>query len=108
MCMGMDVCISHTNISQSTNREAGGGYVYPSSFKYTVSPQGEVEVASARDLFTPGNLKRFDCAWQDKVPTAFFRGTATGMHIWYMCVRAEHRMVSYCVLTYCHPNTCPI
>lgn len=38
----------------------------------------EVEVATPRDLFTTDNLKKFECAWESKQPTAFFRGTATG------------------------------
>lgn len=36
------------------------------------------EVSTPRDLFTPSNLAKFNCAWENKVPTAFFRGTATG------------------------------
>lgn len=36
-------------------------------------------VSTPRDLFTAANLKKFDCAWADKVDTAFFRGTATGL-----------------------------
>lgn len=36
------------------------------------------EEVSCRDLFTPSNLAKFERPWQDKVPTAFFRGTATG------------------------------
>jgi hypothetical protein len=31
-----------------------------------------------RDLFTQENFTKFACAWEDKVDTAFFRGTATG------------------------------
>ena len=31
-----------------------------------------------RDLFTASNFCKFDQPWQDKVDTAFFRGTATG------------------------------
>jgi hypothetical protein len=29
-------------------------------------------------LYTPSNLKRFEKTWDEKKPTAFFRGTATG------------------------------
>lgn len=36
------------------------------------------EVSNPRDLFTPSNLAKFNCEWENKVPTAFFRGTATG------------------------------
>lgn len=57
--------------------EVATGAVYPASFKYSSTPSG-VEVAAPRDLFTPSNLARFACAWEDKLPTAFFRGTATG------------------------------
>ncbi|ETV78772.1 hypothetical protein, variant 1 [Aphanomyces astaci] len=35
-------------------------------------------ISSVRDLFTASNFKKFDKAWEDKVDTAFFRGTATG------------------------------
>ena len=35
-------------------------------------------VAQPRDLFTAANLKNFEVPWNRKVPTVFFRGTATG------------------------------
>ncbi|ETV93176.1 hypothetical protein H310_12782 [Aphanomyces invadans] len=35
-------------------------------------------IASVRDLFTASNFKKFDKPWEEKVDTAFFRGTATG------------------------------
>ena len=35
-------------------------------------------VAQPRDLFTAANLKKFEVPWDQKVPTVFFRGTATG------------------------------
>lgn len=35
-------------------------------------------VQAPRDLFTSTNFAKFDCAWELKVETAFFRGTATG------------------------------
>ena len=38
----------------------------------------ELIVAPPRDLFTAANLKKFEVPWEEKVPTAFFRGTATG------------------------------
>mmetsp|Transcript_12624 Transcript_12624/g.25747 ORF Transcript_12624/g.25747 Transcript_12624/m.25747 type:complete len:673 (-) Transcript_12624:51-2069(-) len=31
-----------------------------------------------RDLFTEANFRKFECTWEEKVNTAFFRGTATG------------------------------
>ena len=52
--------------------------MFPSSFSYSLSEAGDVVVSTPRDLFTAANLKKFDCAWADKVNTAFFRGTATG------------------------------
>lgn len=52
--------------------------VFPSSFIYSLSEAGDVVASTPRDLFTAANLKKFDCAWTDKVNTAFFRGTATG------------------------------
>jgi hypothetical protein len=52
--------------------------VFPSSFTYSLSEAGEVVVSTPRDLFTAANLKKFDCPWEKKVNTAFFRGTATG------------------------------
>jgi hypothetical protein len=39
-----------------------------------------LEVPKPRDLFTAENLKKFEKPWEEKVPTAFFRGTATGIH----------------------------
>lgn len=38
----------------------------------------EIIVAQPRDLFTAENLKKFEVPWNEKVPTVFFRGTATG------------------------------
>ncbi|KAH9196755.1 hypothetical protein AeNC1_001276 [Aphanomyces euteiches] len=35
-------------------------------------------IAPVRDLFTASNFKKFDKPWEEKVNTAFFRGTATG------------------------------
>ena len=35
-------------------------------------------MSGPRDLFVPSNLKKFNCTWEQKVSTAFFRGTATG------------------------------
>jgi len=52
--------------------------IFPSTFEYKKSTTGELEVTTPRDLFTSENLKKFERPWNDKVPTAFFRGTATG------------------------------
>lgn len=59
--------------------EAATGAVFPPSFDYSKDPNsGELSVGAPRDLFTTTNLEKFKCNWEDKVPTAFFRGTATG------------------------------
>jgi hypothetical protein len=55
--------------------------VFPPSFIYEekiTNGESEVIIAPPRDLFTAANLKKFEVPWGDKVPTAFFRGTATG------------------------------
>ena len=51
--------------------------VFPPSFIYETEGD-RIIVATPRDLFTAANLKKFKVLWEDKVPTAFFRGTATG------------------------------
>ena len=51
--------------------------VFPGTFNYDVK-DGEIQISPPRDLFTAANLKKFEVPWGDKVPTAFFRGTATG------------------------------
>ena len=51
--------------------------VFPPSFIYEKTGDNIV-VAAPRDLFTAANLVKFKVPWEDKVPTAFFRGTATG------------------------------
>eukprot|EP00611_Tribonema_gayanum_P020467 TRINITY_DN3738_c0_g4_i2.p1 TRINITY_DN3738_c0_g4~~TRINITY_DN3738_c0_g4_i2.p1 ORF type:complete len:731 (-),score=261.28 TRINITY_DN3738_c0_g4_i2:127-2268(-) len=63
----------------SEDWEAAVGKVYPKTFthKYN-SKTKEVEIDEPRDLFTQENFVKFKCAWEDKVDTAFFRGTATG------------------------------
>ena len=35
-------------------------------------------MGTRRELFTSENLKKFERSWEDKIPVAFFRGTATG------------------------------
>jgi hypothetical protein len=52
--------------------------VFPTSFKHSTNADGELEVGPPRDLFTRKNLQRFEVSWEEKKPTAFFRGTATG------------------------------
>lgn len=66
--------------------EAATGLVFPPSLitdkqaqkKKSASGEKQKNFKSPRDLFLPENMKAFDCKWEDKVPTAFFRGTATG------------------------------
>jgi Glycosyl transferase family 90 len=55
--------------------------VFATGFRHsysTVNGQKVLEVDMPRDLFTKDNLKKFERPWDEKVPTAFFRGTATG------------------------------
>ncbi|CAM9364725.1 unnamed protein product, partial [Phaeothamnion confervicola] len=62
----------------SEDWEAATGMVYPKTFSHTVHKNGDVDFDPPRDLFTQENFQKFECAWEDKVDTAFFRGTATG------------------------------
>lgn len=41
----------------------------------------EIKEADPRDLFTSGNLKKFERPWTAKKPIALFRGSATGKKI---------------------------
>jgi len=58
--------------------ETATGKIYPASFKYSIGENNSIEVDKPRDFFSPANMKAFDKDWSEKVPTAFFRGTATG------------------------------
>lgn len=58
--------------------EAATGEVFPGSFKHSYSQDGKLETSSARDFFTRSNLQKFERPWEEKIPVAFFRGTATG------------------------------
>lgn len=51
--------------------------MFPASFVHSY-PKGELVTQPPRDLFTASNLKKFEKTWEEKVNTAFFRGTATG------------------------------
>ncbi|KAJ8601550.1 hypothetical protein CTAYLR_005230 [Chrysophaeum taylorii] len=63
----------------SEDWEAAIGTIMPPSFDHEIRDDGEIELdAEPRDLFTDAKFRQFDCAWDDKVETAFFRGTATG------------------------------
>ena len=63
----------------SEDWEAATGEIFPPSFNLDRDPHsGVTQDPKPRDLFTAVNLKKFEKAWEDKVATAFFRGTATG------------------------------
>lgn len=62
----------------SEDWEAATGLVFPSSFSHSFDDNKNLIVGSSRDLFTSANLKKFERPWEEKVPVAFFRGTATG------------------------------
>ena len=61
----------------SEDWEAATGMVFPSSLVASIEPEGK-QPKKPRDLFTSENLRKFEYPWGKKVPTAFFRGTATG------------------------------
>jgi hypothetical protein len=48
--------------------------VFPTSFRGQTNDKGEIEYSAPRDLFT----QTFYCPWEQKKPSALFRGTATG------------------------------
>jgi hypothetical protein len=56
--------------------------VFPKTFIFTKKQNNEIEIEPARDLFTVENLKKFEKPWHEKVPIAFFRGTATGFYFY--------------------------
>ena len=62
----------------SEDWEAATGEVFPPSMNYSVEGDGKITVGVPRDLFTKENLLKFERPWEEKVPIAFFRGTATG------------------------------
>ncbi|OWZ23196.1 Tyrosine kinase [Phytophthora megakarya] len=86
----------------SEDWEAATGLVFPQSFRHThcdqcpcrnpmhcdndwecfcdVGANGRKRhgIEGARDLFTANNFQKFYKPWEDKVNTAFFRGSATG------------------------------
>jgi len=57
-----------------------GGLVFPGSFIHTKDSDGRAVFSQTpRDLFTEANFRKFERSWDDdRVATAFFRGTATG------------------------------
>lgn len=61
--------------------EAATGRVYPHTFMHRFDAETDELVVEnePRDLFTEANFQKFSqMPWDDKTPTAFFRGTATG------------------------------
>lgn len=86
----------------SEDWEAATGLVFPQSFRHThcdkcpcrnflhcendwecfcdVGANGRKRhgIEGARDLFTASNFRKFYKPWEDKINTAFFRGSATG------------------------------
>lgn len=62
----------------SEDWEAATGEVYPPTFIHQSDKDGNLIVDKPRDLYTENNFKKFNRPWENKVDTAFFRGTATG------------------------------
>ncbi len=64
----------------SEDWEGACGLVFPGTFMHTKDAEGRAKFASnPRDLFTEENFRKFERGWDDnRVATAFFRGTATG------------------------------
>lgn len=64
----------------SEDWEAACGLVFPGTFIHEKDENGNAKFSSTpRDLFTEENFRKFERKWDDnRVATAFFRGTATG------------------------------
>lgn len=64
----------------SEDWEAACGLVFPQTFIHEKDREGKAKFNSnPRDLFTEANFRKFERGWHDnRVATAFFRGTATG------------------------------
>ena len=62
----------------SEDWEAATGEMFPPSFILERDSNNNVIIPKIRDLFEESNLKKFERPWDEKVATAFFRGTATG------------------------------
>eukprot|EP00606_Chrysophyceae_sp_TOSAG23-5_P000339 GSChrysophyteH2.ASY1.ANO1.1208.1 assembled CDS len=66
----------------SEDWESACGEIFPPSLHYTLDPNSaggtKPIVGNPRDLFTAANLAKFDCKWEDKANTAFFRGGNNG------------------------------
>jgi hypothetical protein len=64
----------------SEDWEAACGLVFPQTFIHKKDKNGKaIFNSNPRDLFTEANFRKFERGWDDnRVATAFFRGTATG------------------------------
>lgn len=64
----------------SEDWEGACGLVFPGTFMHQKDAEGRASFSSdPRDLFTEENFRKFERGWDDnRVATAFFRGTATG------------------------------
>jgi hypothetical protein len=64
----------------SEDWEAACGLVFPQTFIHSKDAEGNpIFDSNPRDLFTEANFRKFERSWDDnRVATAFFRGTATG------------------------------
>jgi len=64
----------------SEDWEAACGYVFAHTFMHETHADGTIEMnGNPRDLFTESNFRKFERGWdENRVKTAFFRGTATG------------------------------
>lgn len=64
----------------SEDWEGACGEVFPGTFMHQKDAEGRAKFSSnPRDLFTEENFRKFERGWDDnRVATAFFRGTATG------------------------------
>lgn len=64
----------------SEDWEGACGEVFPGTFMHSKDETGRATFSSnPRDLFTEGNFRKFERGWdENRVATAFFRGTATG------------------------------
>lgn len=64
----------------SEDWEGACGLVFPQTFiSFEKDAEGMPVFGNPRDLFTEANFRKFERGWdEDRVATAFFRGTATG------------------------------
>ena len=64
----------------SEDWEGACGEVFCNTFVHKKNPETKMAEfeSKPRDLFTEANFRKFECTWEEKSNTAFFRGTATG------------------------------